>query len=117
MKPTTANQILDTLQYSSDQYEEQYLEWFDRWCTVQSKNQISLFVQIFQNGPVSKWFAHEFEKLEQTFLAMSKAMPKDTVQLRMHYKIMITQIFNIYPKALLDEIKPNKEFKHPLNLN
>lgn len=117
MKPTTANQILDILQYTTADYENQYIEWFDRWCAIHSKRDFSLFVQTFQNGPVSKWFAAEFEKLEQKFLKIALAAPQNTIDLRMHYKVTITAIFSISPKALLDEIKSNKEFKQHLNLN
>jgi hypothetical protein len=114
---TTANQILDTLQYTSVQYEIEYLEWFDRWCWAQATNDYSIYVQTLQNGSVSKWFAIEFEKLEQRFLKISESMPRNTVQLRMHHKVAITEIFGISPKVLLEGIKPNQELNKHVNMN
>ena len=114
---TTANQILDTLQYTSFQYEKEYLEWYERWCADQSKGDFSMYVQTFQNRSVSKWFATEFEKLEQRFLKISEVIPNNTLQLRMHYRITITEIFGISPKALLEEIKTNQELNKHVNLN
>lgn len=117
MNKVKSNQIVDLLQYSTKEYDDQYLEFYDRFITTIVKEDFSRYVQMYQNRSIAMWYNIEFAKLENQFLVMYENLPKDFVQLRMHYKVTITQIFNKYPSALFEDIKPNHLFKIMPNIN
>jgi len=117
MNKIQSNQIVDLLQYSTKEYEDQYLDWYDRFISSLAKGDFSKYVQMYQNRSIAMWFKLEINKLENQFISISQNVPNEIVQLRVHYKVTISQIFNKYPSALLEGIKPNYSFKIQPNLN
>ena len=109
---TTKNQVMDYLQWSSEQYEGRYFQSFWTWC--QNYGQYpSVIQQLLANRQVNAWFNYEFGKLEHNFIKIYEACPNASVQvLENHYKAATASIITIYPKPLLEQVKRNREFSN-----
>lgn len=107
---STKNQILDTLQWSSDYYDARYFQSYFNYCTIHGKYP-SKIQQLMANSKVSRWFAMEYEKAEQLLLKIAEAIPPTKVEfLRGQYKALTAEIMGLYPKPLIENIKRNREF-------
>jgi hypothetical protein len=113
MKKTisTKNQIMDYLQWSSDEYDQRTFQTIWNWCQ-QYGEYPSIIQQLLANSNVNKWFLTEYEKCELQFLKVAEVIPNNTEALRAHYKACTAQIMAIYPKPLIDSIARNREFSN-----
>lgn len=110
MKTTTQNQIMDYLQWSSEEYEQKMFITYFNWCHKYGKTP-NIVQSLLANSRVSNWFMTEYTKLENQFIEMLNHYPKNIKNLNYHYQGFATQIFTIYPKPLIDELKVNESFK------
>ena len=113
-KPTTQNQIIDYLQISTDEYNDNLFEVYWNWCKQYGASP-SQVQQLLANARVSNWFMMEYTKLQNQFLAALPHLPKNTQALEHHYRGFLSQIFAIYPKAMIDETKQNPDFLNNLS--
>lgn len=109
MKTTTHNQVIDYLQWTTEEYEERILIAMFHWCKIHG-NFDSVIQQMLANATINKWFLHEYEKCEATFLKIAEQIPNNTKQLEVHYKACTADVNMIYCKPLLNGIKRNPEF-------
>lgn len=109
MKATTKHQVMEYLQWSSEEYEQLVFKMYHNWCIKHGVSQ-SVIQQLMANASINKWFMNEFEKCEQNFIATTDVLPNRVELWRETYKACIIQIIVIYPKPLLDRIKPNPDF-------
>ena len=108
-KVTTKNQVMDYLQWSSEEYEERVLQQYWAWC-INYGQYHSIIQQLLANRAVNKWFLMEFNKLEIHFLNIVNVVPQKTEPLRNHYKACTSEIMGIYQKPLIEAIKKNIDF-------
>ncbi len=113
---STKNQIIDTLQWSSEDYEKRVFQTMWNWCQIYGKYP-SVIQQLLANSKINKWFLQEFEKCELEFLKLSEVVPNKVEPLRDHYKACTSQIMGIYPRALIEGITKNKEFSNTFLTN
>lgn len=106
---TTKNQVLDLLQWSSQEYEDRLFQAIYNWCQQKGKLP-SVIQQLLANAQINKWFLNEYNKCELQFLKIADVVPNNTEALRSHYKSCTLQIFNIEPSALMNDIKKNGDF-------
>lgn len=111
MKLTTQNQIMDTLQWSADEYEQRMFLAFLHWCQHYG-GYPSMMQQLLANARVNKWFRIEYEKLEKQFLKITEIVPPKSEQMAAHYKACTAEIMTIYPKPLIEGIKRNRDFSN-----
>ena len=111
MKATTQNQIQDYLQWSSEEYEDRLLLSIMKWCQHYGQYP-SIVQQLLANAQVNQWFMREHHKCELQFLKIVDVVPPKHNQLQAHYKACTAQVMAIYPKALLEKIKRNKDFSN-----
>lgn len=115
-KPTTKNQVIDYLQWSSEDYEWRLLLSMLKWCQKYGAYP-SVTQQLLANVQVNKWFMREYEKLELQFIEIAEKIPNKTRQLEGHYKACTSEIQEIYPKPLIEGIKRNRDFSNELTPN
>lgn len=113
MKTTTQNQIQDYLQWSSEDYEDRLLLTIMKWCQHYGYFP-SIVQQLLANAQVNKWFMMEYQKCELQFLKIVEVIPPKPDQLQAHYKACTAQIMIKHPKALIENIKRNKDFSNLL---
>ena len=115
-KVSTKNQIMDYLQWSSDEYEDRVFLSILNWCQ-QYGDYPSVVQQLMANARINRWFLIEYQKLELQFLQITDVVPQKTEQLRAHYKACTAQIMAVYPKPLIESIKRNRDFSNLLLTN
>lgn len=119
-KPTTKNQVLDSLQWSSKAYEDHVFTVYWNWCMKHSPS-TSVLQQLIANAKINHYFLIEYHKYEQSFVELSKGInPNNIAALEAHYETATEMVMKWKPKALLDEIKTNPafvNFKMDSNLN
>lgn len=114
--PTTKNQIIDILQWTSEEYEERLFMSIWNWCQLHGKYP-SIIQQLLANAKVNKWFMTEYIKSEIQFIKIADQLPNNTKQLEAHYKACTAQIMSLYPKPLIDSIYRNRDFSNLLITN
>lgn len=118
------NQILDLLQWSSEQYDDRVFMAFWKWCENNSHFPLtdvimpSITQQLMANSALSKWFMNEYCKCEQSFVKISNAIGNNNVpQLEAHYKACTAEVNLVYPKALMAGLKDNLNFRNKMVSN
>ena len=113
---STKNQVIDFLQWSTQEYEDRLFLSMWNWCQHYGQYP-SIVQQLLANSQVNKWFMAEYEKCELQFLKITEVVPSKTETLEAHYKACTAQIFAVYPKPLIDAVTRNKEFSNILLTN
>ena len=108
-KTTTKNQVMDSLQWSSEEYESRVFQSYWTWCHTYG-NYPSRIQQLLANSAVNKWFLIEYQKCEEQYLKIAEVVPNHIEGLRGHYKGCTAHIMTIYNQPLLDAVKKNKAF-------
>lgn len=116
MNPTTKNQVLDLLQWSTQEYEDRLFQTIYNWCQQHGKYP-SIIQRLLANAQVNKWFLNEYHKCELEFLKIAEVVPNKTDALQNHYKSCTIQIFQVFPSALIESIKSNGDFSKILIMN
>ncbi len=116
MKTTIKNQITDYLQWSTAEYEARVFQSILNWCELHGK-QASIIQQLLANAEINKWFLQEYAKCEEQFLKINETLPNNVNQMREHYKVCTSLIMGLYPVALMEEIKTNKQFTSAFFMN
>ena len=116
MKTTTKNQVLDLLQWSTQEYEDRLFQTIYNWCQHYGKYP-SIIQQLLANSQINKWFLQEYHNFELQFLKIADVVPNNTTALQNHYKSCTIQIFQIYPSGLIEDIKRNKDFSNVFIIN
>lgn len=98
------NIIMDYLQMSSEQYDEKLFQTYWSWCVKYGKTPIHI-QQLFANTTISNWWITEYEKLLSQFTTALEFLPKKKDLLDHHFYGYVVQIYEIYPKALIEAIK------------
>jgi hypothetical protein len=108
------NRVIDYLQMTSIDYDENLLKTYMSWCDKYADSP-SKFQQLLANARINKWFLMEYSKMQNNFLASVPHLPKTTHSLNYHYNGFVLQIFTIYPKSIIDELKTNDTFIQMIN--
>lgn len=111
MATTTKNQVMDYLQWSSEEYEDRLFLSIWKWCEKYGIY-LSIIQQLMANRQINNWFMTEYTKCELEFLKIAEMMPNKVKQLEGHYKYCTAQMQEIYPEPLITMIKRNKEFSN-----
>lgn len=106
---STKNQVIDFLQWSTQEYEDRLFLSMWNWCQHYGQYP-SIVQQLLANSQVNKWFMAEYEKCELQFLRITEVVPSKTETLEAHYKACTAQIFAVYPKPLIDAVNKNIDF-------
>jgi hypothetical protein len=109
------NLIMDYLQKSSSEYDEYLLQTYWAWC---KKNGVTKAhtQQLFANTIISNWWMCEFSKLELQFIKTYDCLIKRKDIIDSSYYSFTSQINHLYPKALINAIKVDKDFKYDSEL-
>lgn len=116
MKTTTKNQVIDLLQWSTQEYEDRLFQTMYNWCQQYGKYP-SVIQRLLANSQVNRWFLNEYHKCELEFLKIADVVPNKTTALQNHYKSCTIQVFQVFPSALIENIKSNGEFSKILFMN
>ena len=111
MKTSTKNQVLDYLQWSTEEYDSRVFLSYWNWCQLHGKYP-SVVQQLLANRAVNRWFIMEYQKCEKNFIKVVEVLPNNTKQLESHYKACTSQLMDLYPKPLLEKIKRNRDFSN-----
>lgn len=111
----TKNKIIDYLQWTSKELEKKQFQVYWNWCR-QHGGTDSIVQQMLANSSINKWYLIELNKLELQFITIAELNP-NAKNLESMYYSCISQIFTIYPKALVNEIKRNTSFSEKLITN
>lgn len=97
--------IQELLKQTPHVYEMKNFELWFRWCQSVTAFQKE-FQMVLSNPAVNRWFHAELVKQEAEFLDRVKNYPNATLQdLHEQYHACIVQLFNYYPKPLLEDIR------------
>lgn len=99
---------------SSAEYDERIFITFWNWCKDRASSE-SETQELLANARVNKWFLNQYTQLENEFIQLVETFPKKLRDAKPEYYRTTTEIFNLYPKPLLDGYKNNKDFKISLN--
>ena len=96
--------IRELLNQSPEHYELKTFELWFKWCQSVTGKQ-NEFQMVLCNTGINKWFHAELVKQEAEFLERVKNYPNATLQdLHQQYHACIVQLFNISPRALVQEV-------------
>lgn len=106
--------IHELLNMSAEDYEKMTLNaWLD-WAEEHSLN-YKHWRNIISSRPVNKWFLTEYAKLEGEFLSMVRlyqdADHSIMIDLQRIYAECIVAIECMYPKSLLEKLRPKEAIK------
>lgn len=113
MKATIQNQVIDYLQWSSQEYEDRIFLSMCKWCELHGQYP-SVIQQLLANAAVNRWFLREYAKREANFLKMAETEPNNPSNLRTLYKVCTSTIQTVYCDALMAGIKRNRDFSNQL---
>lgn len=112
------NQIMDLLQWSSEDYDNRVFEAYWNWCKANAKfpltdsNLPSIEQQLLANAAINKWFISHYGKCEMKFIELVKIVGNGNVdQLKTHYKACTADVNRWYPKALMEGLKNKTSFE------
>lgn len=100
----TQNQIIDYLQISSLDYDQNIFRYYFSWCQTHGKTPMHV-QQLLANATIDRWFMVEFTKLENDFLGAIPFLIKSKKDLNHEYQAIVGNIFGIYPQPLIDAVK------------
>ncbi|WP_264521174.1 hypothetical protein [Flavobacterium sp. N1994] len=106
---TLKNQILDTLQMSSEDYDLMIFLQFWNYCYKYAAKSPKKTQQFVANANINKWYMKELASRERTFLDMVPGLIKTKSDLNYHYKGCVAGIINLFPKALFEMIKEDPQ--------
>lgn len=112
------NQIIDLLQWSSEDYENRVFQAYWNWCKSNAKypmsdsNLPSIEQQLLANAAINKWFISHYATCEQKFLEIAEICGNNNIdQLEVHYKACTADVNKYYPKALMEGLKNDNSFE------
>lgn len=107
---TNKNKVMDYLMISSAEYDEMifttYWNWCDKWATSGS-----VFQGLVANASLNKWFLLQYSKLEQDFIDLIEFFPKKLSNSKFNYHNCTVDIFNLYPKPIINACKNNLDYQ------
>jgi hypothetical protein len=114
MKTThTKNKVIDYLQWSHDEYERHIFQTYWLWCQEHSRYE-SVIQQLVANAQVNAWFLAEYSKREAKCIIALEATNYTLAEMTTIYKVSMNLILNIYPSALMEDIKRNRDFSNAI---
>jgi len=108
------NKIMDYLMISSEEYDEMILNTYWNWCDKWASSG-SIFQSLVANASVNKWFLKQYALLEREFIDLVEYFPKKLNDAKFNYQNSVVEIFNIYPKPLINDCKNNIDYLVKLN--
>lgn len=107
------NQIMDTLQWSSEEYDDRLFQSYFNYCVSYGSYPANI-QQLLANSKLNKWFLKEYAKAEVQFLKIAEVVPPTKVDfLRGQYKACTAEVMKLYSKPLID-VRRNKAFSSVL---
>lgn len=101
--------LFELLSVTKEQYEDQVLLMYMRWCMDFSLNYTTELQKIVANSAINAYFLNELKKIEAEFMEqMQPYQNEDTItpiDAKATYFKSTVQMFNRYPKALLADAK------------
>ena len=101
------------------EFENLQMERYMRWCiNVSNKTGVSLQA-VMANAAVSKYYNHEFGKLENKFLNIidGKTQWLEPKALEDMYNVIVVDVFKFHPAPLVDEARKIKIENPPYSIN
>ena len=107
--------------YTEDEYNDLVFKIMLAWADLYAKSSMSRMQTLLANRQVNNWFHSEFRKLIALFrtdLAEAESRYKTTTKDRRRlFVVTATKMYDIYPKALIKELKTsaisnNKKFSN-----
>lgn len=107
---TTKNQVIDVLQWTSEEYEDRLFISIWKWCELYGSYP-SIIQQLLANSEINRWFMYEFSKCELQFLKITEVTPNTNIkQLETLYKACTAEIQTKFNQPLISKIKRNRDF-------
>lgn len=105
------NKAISTiLEKDEVEFENLQIERYMRWCIYLANKTAIPLQSILANSSINRYYNFEFSKLENKFLNLiegkSKFMSIKTLQEM--YEIIVVDMHNLYPMALLQDIRKPK---------
>lgn len=102
--------IIDYLQITTEEYNELIFQYYWNWCFKYASTP-NITQQLLANALVNKWFMIELHKVELQFMKTAQNLPNKKHVLEPVFYGLLVQVFNIYPKPLIEGLKKNSEYK------
>lgn len=111
---TTTNLINEYLNMTPQEYNEDQIQRYMRWCENLSKTKNIQLQSAMANSAISNYYTAQFREIESGFLTIAKKIERtaDYKVLRNLYASMMTDLYLAYPGALLEAAK-NLNIENP----
>ncbi len=108
---STKNQIMDTLQWSSEEYDARVFHAYWNYCHLYGKYP-SKIQQLLANSRLNHWYILQYAKAEHMFLKATQTVPNPSVNfLRGQYKAYTAQVSTFYLEPLT-VVPKNSDFSN-----
>jgi hypothetical protein len=114
---TKTNIIAKFLLLEKEDYLEQNIERYLRWC-IDKANQFDIELQlVVANSAIANYYKIEFDRLEDAFIKEATPIYQKVkyTTMRKLYSEQVIEIFNAYPKPLLEKAKRMQIINHLYN--
>ena len=104
---TKTFKIHELLYLSEELYNELYTEKYMRWCLNKSLNDNTDFQKLLANSSISKWYNHEFSKVEQKYItAMSPLFGSVSFKTsRQMFESISIELYSKFPQPLIESAR------------
>lgn len=104
---TQVKEIHEILLITGEEYAKDYTDRYIRWCYDKAINETNDLQKIVSNSSINKWYNHEFDRLEQSFMEIATAQTGKISykEMREIYAEIVVQIFPKYPNPLLESAR------------
>ena len=111
-------QLIQILKVDEVEFENANYAKYLRWCMNVSVKGFAPLQNVIANGPISKYYNHELQKLQNNFLELVKGKTQflDQKAINDLYEIIVVDIFKHYPSALIEQAK-NIKIENQIILN
>lgn len=107
MNTTKTKQLHELIYMTPEHYSEDYTERYLRWCMNRSQDLDQDLQRLLANSSISKWYNHEFAKLEERIISMLEPQHGKISykQARTIFGSIVAEMFIKYPMPLIDQAR------------
>lgn len=104
---TSTRQVHELLYMTEEIYNELYTEKFMRWCMNRSTNPDNDFQKLLANASISKWYNHEFLKIETEFIETASPLfgKVSYKALRQMFEALSIDLYKKFPQPLIESAR------------
>lgn len=119
MKNTVTKQPHQYLGLTQEQYENDCLLQYMRWCQNLAKNHKTTLQHLLANTAMCNYYNAQFQELEHSFKVVAQRLDGlvDYEMMHRNYDMIMVDIYTNYPSALIEQAKKIKIENPKFNQN